>query len=136
MRIVANKLTSVGVSVFNSTKVKSFVAKQLGYIGNNMLSSCPELTYVLFGSATHISYDAFRNSSNLCYAIFNSVTPPTIEGRVFDNTNSSLAIYVSDTSVTAYREASGWSAYADRIKPISQLATDNPSLYEEVAEYL
>lgn len=49
---------------------------------------------------------------------------------------SSCVIYVPDASVDAYAEASNWSTFASNIKGISQLATDNPTLYEEIKDYL
>jgi hypothetical protein len=47
------------------------------------------------------------------------VTPPSVGSGIFSSTHTDLAIYVPDASVTAYREASGWINYADRIYPMS-----------------
>ena len=68
--------------------------------------------------------------------IVKPTTPPRCAAYWTDSMPSDTIFYVPDASVTAYREASGWSAYADRIRPISQLATDNPQLYNEVEDYL
>jgi hypothetical protein len=51
-------------------------------------------------------------------AIVRATTPPKSGANIFYLAD--CQIYVPDQSVTAYREASGWSAYADRIKPLSQ----------------
>jgi hypothetical protein len=69
---------------------------------------------------TKIGNKTFNGCINLKKVVMNAYTPPTLGDNVFAGTHADLAIYVPDHSVTAYREASGWSAYADRIKPLSQ----------------
>lgn len=49
---------------------------------------------------------------------------------------SKVIIYVPDSSVEAYKGATNWSSSTDRIKGISSLQTDNPTLYAEIQEYL
>lgn len=66
-----------------------------------------------------------------------SVNPPTLAQNAFDSSSINNGyIYVPDSSVTNYQAAENWSSYSSVIKGVSQLQTDNPSLYEEVAEYL
>lgn len=134
--VVANNLTSVGAFAFSEAKVKSFIAKQLGSMGNSAFYKCKQLNYVVFGNTTNIGYDVFRDSTNLRCAVFTSVTPPTMLTSCFYNTHASLIIYVPDASVTAYQEATNWSSYASRIKAISDLPIDNPEVYEEIKDYL
>lgn len=50
-------------------------------------------------------------------------TPPTAGPNMFLNTHADLVIYVPDASVSAYQSASNWSAYASRIKGISERPT-------------
>jgi len=45
--------------------------------------------------------------------------PPTLGSSTFDDTNN-CPIYVPSGSVNAYKSASGWSTYADRIQAIQQ----------------
>lgn len=67
----------------------------------------------------------------LKYIISNSVIPQTIETTTIDNANIyHYSIYVPDESVDNYKTATNWTALADRIKPMSQFATDFPN--EEV----
>jgi hypothetical protein len=48
-----------------------------------------------------------------------AVSPPRLLGTgVFDSTNPSLIIYTPAGSVDAYKTASVWSDYADRIQAI------------------
>ena len=65
-----------------------------------------------------------------------ATTPPTFGGDSFDYNGSPTFIYVPDVSVSAYSEATNWKSYASKIKPLSQLATDNPTLYAEIQQYL
>ena len=70
--------------------------------------------------------------------IMKPVTPPSIGTKCFANTivNNPYPIYVPDESIDAYKAATNWASDAIRIKGISQLATDNPTLYAEIEEYL
>lgn len=84
--------------------------------------NCPNLWHVhLPETLTNIGNGAFKSCGALREVISDNSTPPTIGSNVFSGTNSALAIYVPDQSVKAYREASGWSAYADRIWPMEAM---------------
>ena len=53
-----------------------------------------------------------------------AVTPPSIEsGAIGNNYN----IYVPDASVSAYKVATNWSAYASRIFSLTQFNIDFPN---------
>ena len=75
---------------------------------------------VLPSSLTNIDIFSFYGCESLTSVVVQNETPPTLNSRAFENSNSTFVIYVPDSSVTAYREASGWSAYAGRIYPISE----------------
>lgn len=74
---------------------------------------------VLPATLTTIGYYAFKACTALNEVIVHAETPPTMSGNIFANTNSTFVIYVPSSSVTVYREASGWVNYADRIYPMS-----------------
>lgn len=135
--MVLDRLKSLGRNNFTSSAINSLVLPSIeGAIGVQCCTSCSNLKYILFGSnLTGIGGEGFRWLTSLESVVLLSTTPPSLGSYCFVD-NSSTIFYVPDESVTSYREASGWSAYADRIRPISQLATDNPILYEEIAEYL
>lgn len=61
----------------------------------------------------NIDATAFNGMSSLSGITFDSTTPPTIASGAFDNTQAML--YVPCSSVGAYRAASNWSSYTDRI---------------------
>ena len=91
-------------------------------IGRDTFSGCNSLTMVYMGLVESIDYQVFAYCTALKTIILEATTPPTLDGAAFINTNSTFLIYVPDASVTAYREASGGSAYADRILPLSEYA--------------
>ena len=64
----------------------------------------------------------FYNCDSLTTVIIRTTTlVPIIDVYTFANTRSDLLFYVPDSLVNSYKEATNWSAYADRIKPLSEL---------------
>ena len=117
-------LTSLGKNSFWGTKIKK--VSNLGSIttlagGANTdgpFNSCNDLRSVrLPVTLTSIGELVFYGCT-LDELIMDATTPPTL-GSFRGTIN---AIYVPDASVTAYREATNWSAYADRILPLSEYA--------------
>lgn len=76
-------------------------------------------TLRLPASLTTIGQYAFNNCRGLVSVILEPTTPPTISSYSWNGTTCNF--YVPDESVAAYKAASGWSALADRIKPLSEL---------------
>lgn len=80
------------------------------------MSSLKKLT---FGeSLSSIYNNGIYTNKALEVIVIKATTPPSLGTGNFRNTNN-CPIYVPDASVTAYREASGWVDYADRIYPMS-----------------
>ena len=89
-------------------------------IGENSFNFCLVLDNVILGASVNsIGWRAFRNCSNLKSFTINTITPPSLGAEVFDNTHSSLTIYVPAESVDAYKAAPNWSTYAARIEAIA-----------------
>lgn len=83
--------------------------------GNLILVILPE-------TLTYIGNRAFYQDTSLHTIICNAVTPPQLHNTAFNSTNSTFIIYVPDESVEAYKAATNWNTYADRIKGISEYA--------------
>lgn len=69
-------------------------------------------------TVTSIGDGAFYNCARLTSVTVESETPPDLDTSVFYGASNSLVIYVPAASVDAYKSASNWSTYADRIQAI------------------
>ena len=82
-------------------------------------SGCSELTSIIIGSGVEtIEMGAFSQCLNLTSITLLSTEPPQAGMFVFDSSNPPGTICVPAESVDAYKNASGWSEYADIIQPI------------------
>jgi hypothetical protein len=70
---------------------------------------------------TDIGVQAFFGCTGLEVLICRNTTPPTLGSAVFYDTTALVSIYIPDASVDAYKAATGWSAHASKIKPLSEL---------------
>lgn len=96
----------------------------LDRIDENFCGECTALTTVTIPSQiSAIHYRAFGSCTSLSEIIVEATNPPTLYIQSFYGCTALVAIYVPDTSVSAYQSASGWSDYASIIKPISQRPT-------------
>ena len=63
---------------------------------------------------------AFFNYKALETFICRATTPPTLANAYAFTNSNNCPIYVPDASVDAYKAATNWSQYQDRIKPLSE----------------
>jgi hypothetical protein len=83
---------------------------------------CKSLTTLSIPSGVEsIGYYAFCECSGLTSIMFNSATPATIVlgdfgYNKFLNDTNNCPVYVPSGSVNIYKEATGWTDYADRIQ--------------------
>lgn len=88
-------------------------------LGEGAFANMPNLRFIKFPSTvTSLGSSTCYGCTALETVVCEAVTPPSFNA-VFDSTNSTFVIYVPDESVEAYKAASGWSAYASRIYPMS-----------------
>ena len=88
-------------------------------IGASAFYSEPNLRNITIGSGvTSIGAYAFSLNKGLLTLTVHAETPPVIGNTLIDST-SPCQIYVPSQSVDAYKTATNWSAYADRIQAIS-----------------
>ena len=93
-------------------------------IGERALYKCTALTELdIPSTVTKIGTYAFAYIT-CTNVICRAVTPPTAAANILYSssiTSNTGYIYVPDDSVDAYKAATNWSAYAARIKPLSEL---------------
>ena len=93
-----------------------------GQSGDNTFGSCSKLTTVDLGpNVTYIIKGAFTDCNDLTSFTCRATTPPTIGEYIFGywSKPANLVIYVPAESVDAYKAASGWSEFADKIQAIA-----------------
>lgn len=88
-------------------------------ISGNAFAWCYELAGIeLPDSITSIGDEAFYGCEMLYRVTCRATTPPTLGTDVFSGVSDEFTIYVPAESVEAYKTATNWSDYADRIQPI------------------
>jgi hypothetical protein len=106
---------------FRGSGILSIRFGKLDVINLSVCYNCNNLEKVeLSSNTTSIGTSAFQYCPVLKKVIVNAVAPPTLGANAFANGSADMIFYVPDQSVIAYGEASGWSAYTDKIKPLSQ----------------
>ena len=116
-------VTTVGSYAFqNCTALTRANMPKVTTVGNYAFRGCTSLTYVQLESATEINVYAFNGCTNL-----NTLIVGTRNGNVLCRlgnanalTNTKIAtgngrILVPSSMLSAYKAASGWSTYADKI---------------------
>ena len=101
------------------TEVTAEMLDGITVINTNAFSSRTSLSSITIPNGViSMGQEAFRYCTSLTSVTVKSATPPTLGFGVFYNGSSNLVIYVPAESVDAYKSASGWSTYADRIQAI------------------
>lgn len=116
-------ITNIGDYAFYLSDMLESVtlSDNLESIGVNAFGYCTGMTkFDIPQSVTSIGYAAFMNCVNLKTFIVRAVTPPSINGNSLAGSTTNLSIYVPDDSVEAYKQASGWINYAEKIYPLSE----------------
>lgn len=101
----------VGVLILPSIKV----------VDQYSFRNCKFERVELGADCTTIAAYAFQNNSTMTAFVCRATTPPSLgNANAFGSTNN-CPIYVPDASVEAYKGATNWNTYADRIKPLSEI---------------
>ena len=119
--IIPNSVTTISDSAFvNCTSLSSIIIpNSVTTIGINAFAYDTNLLNIIIpNSVTKMGRNAFYGCSRLTIATVQATNPPTIGTSVFGGTHANLVIYVPSESVDAYKSASNWSTYADRIQAI------------------
>lgn len=98
------------------------IGKDISGGSKGAFQECANLTLVKLRDVTTIGMNAFYKCSNLSKVIIDNETPPTRGSNAFASCSPELVFYVPDSAVETYKAATGWTAFADKIKPLSEWA--------------
>ena len=115
---IGNGVTEIGRWAFRScTSLTSVtIGNGVTSIGEYAFYDCTSLTSITIpDSVTEIGSYAFSYCTSLKKVYCKPTTPPTGGSRMFSNNASGRNIYVPSNSVSAYKSASNWSNYSDKI---------------------
>lgn len=122
--IDTDNLEYVGACGFsNCRSLSASVFPKLQYIGANAFYGCSSLTTLSLPVVSTIGYEAFENCYYLSKIYLTGSSVVSGYSRMFEYTPMKStspygeygSIYVPSSLVDAYKSASGWSAYSDRI---------------------
>lgn len=125
---IPNSVTFIGSSVFRncSNLISLTIPDSVESIGAGLCNGCTNLRYIEIGSGiTSFGITSGNETKinqscpNLEYISINALTPPNTFRSPIQSLEN-LSIYVPDASVDAYKTATYWSSYADKIKPMSE----------------
>ncbi len=113
---IPSTVTSIGSYTFHNCYSLASITIPSGVtsIGANTFQYCYSLASITIPSGvTSIGSSAFNNCYGVAEYHFLSTTPPTLDNtNAFTGILSDCKIYVPSASLTAYQEATNWSAYA------------------------
>ena len=149
--LILPNLTSIGIRAFHLGGAGLRRILDLGSIttlqadnrtnANGTFVKCSALELAILPSTLTTmgtSWQPFVDCPKLSTMIIRAETPPSLGSKfaLGHHVSSSLKIYVPDVSVEAYKSATNWTSHSSIIFPITQLETDNPTLYAEISQYL
>ncbi len=114
---IPNKVKSIANDAFSGCrKLEAIeIPGSVKTIGYNAFHSCYALTSLIINDGvTSIGNAAFMYC-NLTSINCNSLTPPTLGTKVFEDNNANMKIYVPAAAVETYKSANGWKDYANKI---------------------
>lgn len=93
------------------------------HIGRNMFQGCSSLKGITIPSNVgELFAGTFAGCSSVEYIKMLATTPPTIASDCFDS-GLAIPIYVPDSSLEAYKTATGWSSWVSLIYPMSSFGS-------------
>lgn len=121
---IPNRVTSIGEGAFEYCRQLQTITipNSVRTIGDSAFAFNDSLESVTIGTGvTYIGDYAFEECPILESVTVLSTTPPTLGEGAFDgyDYNPFLMFYVPSGSVNAYKNASGWSQFSDRIQAIT-----------------
>lgn len=118
---ISEDIESVGSGAFDgcsSMAVEIISLPKITEVEDNSFRGCASIRAFEIGTdVTSIGSESLKGCSSLERIVTKTNAPSQIVGGALDDTNN-CPIYVPDASVEAYKTATNWVNYADRIKSI------------------
>lgn len=118
---IPDQVTSVSIGLlWNCTSLNSVTIHEgVDFIGDSAFSLCSSLTSINIPSTVEtIEERVFMGCESLISVTIEAIDPPVSVGEYTFASENNYPIYVPAESLTAYKEAEGWSYYAARIHTI------------------
>lgn len=128
-----------GNGCFKGSLITKAIMPSIQTLGDWAMRGAANLAEVFLGKDCQtLASWAFNATSALTTLVCAAETPPQWQStNIFASSGITDGyIYVPDDSVNTYKAETNWASVANLIKPISSLATDNPTFYAEIEEYL
>ena len=116
---IPNNVYLIDDSAFYNSGLKTIkLSDTLSTISSHLFYNSPNLESIIIPQQVlSIEDKAFTLCNNLKKIVSLPTNPPTCDAT-FGDDNDNLVIYVPSSSVNSYKNANGWSSYADRIQAI------------------
>lgn len=137
--VIIPNVATIERYTFLRSAITRIIAKGVKTIAFDAFKTCSSLQFVLLGSwIESIGSGAFASCGAISAFVCQATTPPTLGAANALINSTNWPIYVPDESVEAYKTTTNWNntSIVSRIKGISDLQTDNPTLYAEIQDYL
>ena len=135
---IGNGVTSIGDHAFHdcSGLTSVTIPNSVMSIGGGAFYNCSGLTNVTIpDGVTSIGSHAFYGCSGLTTLSVKATTPPSFGSDMLWSCSKLITIYVPTSSVDAYKEAEGWSDFADKIVGIDSRLSNMVSV-SELSSYI
>ena len=117
--VLNNEIVGHGWDCYYHFEFSDCVTSLSGKVTDTMSFTFPSCTRTVeLGSNITYLGSSFEGCTALTSVTIHATTPPTLKGDYIFRNSNNAPIYVPASSVNAYKTASGWSAYADRIQAI------------------
>lgn len=120
-----------GITTIESGAFRNWESNNQPLVLPQNISSIVDTAFASWGANTHpvvfpasitsVAANAFAGWTSVPYFKMERTVPFTIGSAAFGLTSLTFPIYVPDESVDDYKTATNWTAYATRIKPVSEL---------------
>jgi len=117
---LSDSLTFIGVKAFyrcSSLSGVLSIPNKVTEIGDSAFEQCSGFDdmMTLPNTLEQIGEQAFKGSSNIKFFSVKCVNPPVIAANAFDDIPTEIPVYVPYNTKDAYRNASGWSRFGEKI---------------------